>query len=246
MIMERLSLTVTDNRMIARGIWEMKLSGCTAQCLPGQFVNLMIGDNFLRRPISVCNWEDGILTLAYKVVGKGTAEMCAMTPGTVIDTLVPLGNGFDTTVDCSSALLVGGGIGTAPLYLLARSLTARGCDVTLVTGYRTEGEVFYADEFKALGVKVLVATEDGSRGTKGFVTDAIRESGVSFDYIYACGPMPMMKALCASTDAPGEMSLEERMGCGFGICMGCTCKTMTGGKRICKEGPVFKREDIIW
>lgn len=244
--MERLALTVTDNRPTARGIWEMKLSGCSAQCRPGQFVNLMIADNFLRRPISVCNWEDGILTLAYKVVGKGTAQMSAMTPGTVIDTLVPLGNGFDVEACSGSALLVGGGIGTAPLYLLARTLRAKGCDVTLVTGYRTDSEIFFEEEFKALGVNLLIATEDGSRGTKGFVTDAIRESGVSYDYIYACGPMPMMKALCASTDIPGEMSLEERMGCGFGICMGCTCKTMTGGKRICKEGPVFKREDIIW
>lgn len=244
--MERLTLTVTDNRQIANGIWEMKLSGCTAACRPGQFVNLMIGDNFLRRPISVCNWEDGILTLAYKIVGKGTSEMAAMKPGAAIDTLVPLGNGFDTSVDCGSALLVGGGIGTAPLYMLARTLAAKGCRVTLVTGYRNAGEIFFADEFKALGIDVLVATEDGSCGTKGFVTDAIRQNAVDYDYIYACGPMPMMKALCAATGTAGEMSLEERMGCGFGICMGCTCKTMTGGKRICKEGPVFKREDIIW
>lgn len=244
--MERLTLTVTDNRQIARGIWEMKLSGCSAQCRPGQFVNLLTGNNFLRRPISVCNWEDGILTLAYKVVGKGTAEMSSMAPGTTIDTLVPLGNGFDTDAECSSALLVGGGIGTAPLYFLARTLAAKGRKVTLVTGYRSAGEVFFEEEFKALGIDVLVATEDGSCGTKGFVTDAIRESGISFDYIYACGPMPMMKALCSATEVAGEMSLEERMGCGFGICMGCTCKTMTGGRRICKEGPVFKREEIIW
>lgn len=244
--MERLALTITDNRQIADGIWEMTLSGCSVPCRPGQFVNLLIGDNFLRRPISVCNWEGGILTLAYKVVGKGTTEMSAMMPGTVIDTLAPLGNGFDVEACGGNALLVGGGIGTAPLYLLTKALISRGCEVNLVMGYRDQGEIFFEEEFKALGARLFIATENGSRGTRGFVTDAIRESRISCDYIYACGPMPMMKALCAATEIPGEMSLEERMGCGFGICMGCTCKTETGGKRICKEGPVFKREEILW
>ena len=244
--MERLTLKVTSNRPLAKGIWEMKLSGCTPECRPGQFVNLMIGGCYLRRPISVCDWQDSILTLAYKIVGKGTRAMSEMNPGAEIDALAPLGNGFDTSVPCAGALLVGGGIGCAPLFKLSRALRAQGKDVTLVAGFRASDEIYYKEEFEALGVKVLIATEDGSAGVKGFVTDAIRYENPSYDYIYACGPMPMMRALCSVTDAPGQMSLEERMGCGFGICMGCTCKTMTGGKRICKEGPVFPREEIIW
>lgn len=244
--MERLTLTVIGNRQIASGIFEMKLSGCTTECRAGQFVNLEIDGCFLRRPISVCDWEDGILTLAYKVVGKGTSAMAVMQPGCRIDTLVALGNGFNVDAPCTEALLVGGGIGLAPLCKLARELVSRGRKVTVVAGFRTAAEVFNEDAFAAVGAGMLIATEDGSKGIKGFVTDAIRESGVSYDYIYACGPMPMMKALCAATSAPGEMSLEERMGCGFGICMGCTCKTTVGPKRVCKDGPVFKREEITW
>lgn len=245
-MMERQTLTVIANRQLSSGIHEMKLSGCSTECRPGQFVNLEVDGCFLRRPISVCNWEDGVLTLAYKVVGKGTAAMAAMQPGCSIDTLVALGNGFNLDAPCTEALLVGGGIGLAPLYMLAKELVRRGRKVTVVAGFRTAAEVFNEDAFAAAGAEMLIATEDGSKGVKGFVTDAIRESGVSYDYIYACGPMPMMKALCAATSAPGEMSLEERMGCGFGICMGCTCKTTVGPKRVCKDGPVFKREEITW
>jgi 2-polyprenylphenol hydroxylase and related flavodoxin oxidoreductases len=245
-MMQRHLLTVAGNRTIAQGIYEMKLEGCTTRCLAGQFVNLEIEGCYLRRPISVCDWEDGVLTLAYKVVGKGTEIMAGLQPGARIDTLVALGNGFDADVQCSEPLLVGGGIGLAPLYLLARNLIARGRKVKVVAGFRSSGEIFNEERFRSLGAEFVVATEDGSSGTKGFVTDAIRQNGLTFDYIYACGPMPMMKALCGSTDVPGEMSLEERMGCGFGICMGCTCKTSTGGKRVCKDGPVFKREEIVW
>ncbi|MGN1216071.1 MAG: dihydroorotate dehydrogenase electron transfer subunit [Candidatus Cryptobacteroides sp.] len=244
--MERLTLTVLDNRQMASGIFRMRLGGCTPECFPGQFVNLELDGFFLRRPISVCDWEDGVLTLAYKVVGEGTAAMAAITKGTGIDTLVGLGNGFDTGVPCREALLVGGGIGLAPLYRLTKVLVAKGVKVTVVAGFRTADEIFMEDDFVKAGARFLVATEDGSRGTRGFVTDAIETNSPNYDYIYSCGPMPMMKALCAATSAPAQFSLEERMGCGFGICMGCTCRTTAGPRRICKEGPVFKREEIIW
>ncbi|MGN0201631.1 MAG: dihydroorotate dehydrogenase electron transfer subunit [Candidatus Cryptobacteroides sp.] len=244
--MERLTLTVLDNRQTASGIFEMRLGGCSAACRAGQFVNLEVDGFFLRRPISVCDWEDGVLTLAYRVVGEGTAAMAAMAPGTRIDTLAALGNGFDTGVPCREALLAGGGIGLAPLYKLTRELVGKGVGVTVVAGFRTASEIFREEAFVKAGARFIVATEDGSRGVRGFVTDALREEGLSYDYIFSCGPLPMMKALCAATTAPAQMSLEERMGCGFGICMGCTCRTSSGAKRICKEGPVFKREEIIW
>lgn len=243
--MQQQILTVVSNRRLCGNIFEMKLDGC-APCKAGQFVNLELEGLFLRRPISVCDWDNGTLTLDYRVVGKGTELMSRMIPGEKIDTLVTLGNGFDSSVECSSAVLVGGGIGLAPLFLLAKELLARGRKVTVVAGFKTGDEVFNEDLFKSVGADFIVATEDGSRGCKGFVTDAIRESGVACDYIFACGPMPMMKALCAATDAPAQLSLEERMGCGFGICMGCTCKTTLGAKRVCKDGPVFKREEITW
>jgi len=243
--MEREILTVTSNRSLGTGVFEMKLSGSSV-CKAGQFVNLELEGLFLRRPISVCDWEDGTLTLAVKMVGKGTAMMAGMAPGTKIDVLTGLGKGFDTEVPCEAPLLVGGGIGNAPLYKLAKDLIAKGKKVTVVAGFRSSAELFYEEEFKALGVNLLIATEDGSKGTKGFVTDAIRESGVSYDYIYSCGPMPMMRALCKATTAPGQMSLEERMGCGFGICMGCTIQTTKGPRRVCKDGPVFNREEITW
>ena len=244
--MERLKLTVLSNRQLACGIFGMRLGGCTAECRPGQFVNLELEGFFLRRPISVCDWKDGVLTLAYKVVGDGTAAMAQLPEGTVVDTLVGLGNGFDTDVPCRKALLVGGGIGLAPLFRLTGELVSRGVEVTVVAGFRTASEIFLESEFAEAGANFIVATEDGSRGVKGFVTDAIREKAPDHDYIFSCGPMPMMKALCAATSAPAQLSLEERMGCGFGICMGCTCRTTGGAKRICKEGPVFKREEIIW
>ena len=244
--MERLKLTVLSNRQLACGIFGMKLGGCTAECRPGQFGNLELDGFFLRRPISVCDWKDGVLTLAYKVVGDGTAAMAQLPEGTVVDTLVGLGNGFDTDVPCRKALLVGGGIGLAPLFRLTGELVSRGVEVTVVAGFRTASEIFLESEFAEAGADFIVATEDGSRGVKGFVTDAIREKAPAYDYIFSCGPMPMMKALCAATAAPAQLSLEERMGCGFGICMGCTCRTTGGAKRICKEGPVFKREEIIW
>lgn len=244
--MERLKLSVISNKPIANGIMEMKLSGCTAACKAGQFVNIMLDGLFLRRPISVCSWdEDGTLTLSYRVVGKGTQQMAEMSGGEVLDVLAPLGNGFTVEKDCKKPLLVGGGIGVAPLYQLAKELSAKNLDITVICGYKRADEIFYKEEFEALpGVKLLIATEDGSAGVKGFVTNAME--GVDSDWFYACGPMPMLRALVKSCDIPGEVSLEERMGCGFGICMGCTCKTETGGKRICKEGPVFNKTELSW
>lgn len=213
---------------------------------PGQFVNIELEGLYLRRPISICDWDDKSITIIYKVVGKGTELMSQMQPGVELDVLTGLGNGFNPDVENSKPLLVGGGVGVPPLYHLAKVLIADGRKVSVVLGFNTAAEVFYADEFRALGADVYVSTADGSMGVKGFVTDAIREAAIDFDYFYSCGPLPMLKALCGCTDKAGELSFEERMGCGFGACMGCSCKTLTGNKRICKEGPVMRREEIIW
>ena len=212
---------------------------------PGQFVNIAIDELFLRRPISVCDAEDGKLTIIYKAVGKGTERLAAMDSGVVLDILTGLGNGYFTDFCEKSALLIGGGVGVPPLYKLAKDLLKEGKKVTVVLGFNKADEIFYYEEFKALGVNVLVSTVDGSFGVKGFVTDAIKEVG-EYDYVYTCGPLPMLKAVYNSTTTDGSYSFEERMGCGFGACMGCTCKTKNGYKRICKDGPVLFREDIIW
>ena len=213
---------------------------------PGQFVNIELEGLFLRRPISISDWDEKTITIIYKVVGKGTEQMSRMQAGVELDVLTGLGNGFNPDVENHKPLLVGGGVGVPPLYHLAKMLIADGRKVSVVLGFNTASEVFYADEFKALGADVYVSTADGSMGVKGFVTDAIREAAIDFDYFYSCGPLPMLKALCGCTDVKGELSFEERMGCGFGACMGCSCKTLTGNKRICKEGPVMRREEIIW
>ena len=245
--MQQVMFEIVSNRALTPLIYEMRLKGDTSAITrPGQFVELSIEGLFLRRPISVCNFDEGELTLVYKVVGKGTAEMAAMPVGRKVDVLTGLGNGFNADAECQRALLVGGGVGVPPLYRLARELLAKGREVTVVLGFNTAAELFYEEEFKALGVNLVVATVDGTKGVKGFVTDAIRESGVAFDYFYSCGPLPMLKALSQSVAADGELSLEERMGCGFGICMGCSIQTASGAKRVCKEGPVFKKEEILW
>ena len=223
----------------------MKLAGDVSDITaPGQFVNIKLDGLFLRRPISVCDSEDGILTLIYKVVGKGTEAMSKMGVGEKLDVLSGLGNGYDTSVSGDKPLLVGGGVGVPPLYKLAKKLRAEGKTVSVILGFNTKDEVFYKDEFEALGCEVRVATVDGSLGTRGFVTDAM--SGIDYTYFYTCGPEPMLKALFRATATSGQLSFEERMGCGFGACMGCSCKTVTGNKRICKEGPVLVKEDIIW
>ena len=236
---------ITENRPLTKNVFLMRLSGDTSDITaPGQFVNLKLDGFFLRRPISVCDSCEGVLTLIYKVVGQGTEYMSKMHVGEKIDILTGLGNGYDTSVSGDSPLLVGGGVGVPPLYKLAKELRADGKNVTVILGFNTKDEIFWEKEFEALGATVIVATVDGSYGTRGFVTDAMK--GLSYTYFYSCGPEPMLKALYRAAESDGEMSFEERMGCGFGACMGCSCKTVTGNKRICKEGPVLKKEDIIW
>ena len=238
---------VVANEPLTPDVWRMVLAGDTQWITrPGQFVNIELEGLYLRRPISISDWSEDTITIIYKVVGRGTEQMRHMSVGQELDVLTGLGNGFDADVECQQPLLVGGGVGVPPLYRLAKELIARGRKVSVVLGFNTAKEVFYAEEFRALGADVYVSTADGSVGTKGFVTDAIRENGVDFDFFYSCGPLPMLKALCDCTDVKGELSFEERMGCGFGACMGCSCKTLTGNKRICKDGPVMKREEIIW
>lgn len=239
--------TVLSNEPLTGSVWRMILGGDTQWITaPGQFVNIALEGRYLRRPISVCDYDERTITLIYKVVGDGTAQMSRMAPGVRIDLLTGLGNGFSTDADTRRPLLVGGGVGVPPLYNLARRLLAEGREVQVVLGFNIAAEVFYADEFRALGCDVTVATADGSAGVAGFVTTAIAARGLDFDYFYACGPLPMLRALCQAVEQPGELSFEERMGCGFGACMGCSCRTLTGGKRICKEGPVLKKEEIIW
>ncbi len=243
--MKQTIFEIKSNELIARSVYKMILSGDTSDITaPGQFVNLKLDGFFLRRPISVCDSENGILTLIYKVVGKGTEYMSKLQSGEKVDILTGLGNGYNTHKSGSHPLLVGGGVGVPPLYKLAKKLIDEGKKVTVILGFNTKDEIFYESEFKALGAKVLVATVDGSYGTRGFVTDAIKD--LSYTYFYSCGPEPMLKALYTAAKSNGEMSFEERMGCGFGACMGCSCKTVTGNKRICKEGPVLAKEDIIW
>ena len=238
---------IKANEPLTADVHRMILEGDTQWIdRPGQFVNIELDGFYLRRPISICDYDDRTITLIYKVVGSGTEVMSRMTAGAKLDLLTGLGNGFDPAVECRRPLLVGGGVGVPPLYRLAKELSARGREVTVALGFNTAAEIFYEDEFRTLGAKVFVSTADGSKGTKGFVTDAMRENAVEFDYFYACGPMPMLRALCECCEQNGELSFEERMGCGFGACMGCSCKTLAGNKRICKDGPVMKREEIIW
>ncbi len=236
--------TIIDNQKIAKDVYKMTLRGDTLAIKnAGEFVNLKIDGFYLRRPISVCDVEGDVLTLIYKVVGGGTEAMSAMEKGTELLVMTGLGNGYDLSVAGESPLLIGGGVGVPPMYLLARRLLALGKRVTVILGFNTADEVFYEDEFKALGCDVKVTTVDGSHGIKGFVTDALPEE---YSYFYTCGPMPMFRALFKATSTSGQFSFEERMGCGFGACMGCSCKTVTGYKRICKDGPVLKKEEIIW
>jgi len=239
---------ILRNEPLTAAVWRMVLAGDTQWITrPGQFVDIALEGRYLRRPISVCDCDDRSLTLIYKVVGEGTAQMSRMAPGRELDLLTGLGNGFDTSVASQRPLLVGGGVGVPPLYLLARRLLAEGRQVAVVLGFNTASEVFYADEFRALGCAVHVATADGSMGIRGFVTTALAAAGIEFDYFYACGPLPMLRALSDATgDVSGQISFEERMGCGFGGCMGCSCKTKYGNKRICREGPVLTKEEVIW
>ena len=243
--MKQTVFQITQNHAIAPGVMEMRLTGETAGIRPGGFVNIQIAGLYLRRPISVCDLDGNTLTLIYKVVGAGTERLSQMPAGERLDLLTGLGNGYDLSKSGEAPLLIGGGVGIPPLYLLCRKLREAGRTVRVILGFNTASEVFYEERFKALGAETLVTTADGSYGIKGFVTAAI-ETLPSPSFVYTCGPEPMLKAVYNSTECGGEYSFEERMGCGFGACMGCSCKTKYGNKRICKDGPVLEREEIIW
>ena len=236
--------TITKNTPLTSNVYIMTLKGDTEGIRCGQFVNIKLEGLYLRRPISVCDCEGDCLTIIYKVVGVGTEKMSEMTIGEELDLLTGLGNGYDTSLSGDKPLLLGGGVGVPPLYMLAKKLVNEGKMTTVILGFNTADEVFYENEFKALGTEVIVTTVDGSYGLKGFVTTAME--GVDYSYFYTCGPEPMLKAIYNATTTSGQMSFEERMGCGFGACMGCSCKTITGYKRICKEGPVMKKEEVLW
>ena len=235
---------IVSNEALTDSVYKMILAGDTSDITNcGQFVNIQLDGMYLRRPISVCDYDDQTLTIVYKVVGKGTEAMAAMTAGTKLDILTGLGNGYDLTLAGDKPVLLGGGVGVPPMYNLAKKLRAMGKEVKVILGFNVRSEIFYEDEFKALGCDVTVTTVDGSYGVKGFVTNALPED---YTYFYTCGPEPMLKAVYRASKTSGQMSFEERMGCGFGACMGCSCKTLTGYKRICKDGPVMKKEEILW
>ena len=236
---------IVQNKQIAKNMYKMVLRGDTSRMrAPGQFVNIRLDGFYLRRPISVCDYDGRMLTLLYKVVGKGTAAMAAMEKRQLLELLVGLGNGFDTAKSGRAPLLIGGGAGVPPLYGLARQLRREGKDVMAVLGFNSREDVFYADEFRRLEVPVVLMTADGSAGRRGFVTDGM--AGLAYTYFYACGPEGMLRAVYEQTDTSGQLSFEERMGCGFGACMGCSCRTKYGSKRICKDGPVLEKEEIVW
>lgn len=234
---------ILSNEKIAKDVYKMILEGDTQYITaPGQFINIKLNDKFLRRPISVCDCDDSTITIIYKVVGSGTEYMSTLAEGEILDILTGLGNGYDISKS-TKPLLIGGGVGVPPLYMLAKKLIDAGQRPVVILGFNTKDEIFYEDEFKSIGCDVRVTTVDGSYGIKGFVTDAFPDD---YDYFYTCGPMPMFRAIEKVAVTSGQYSFEERMGCGFGACMGCSCKTKYGSKRICKDGPVLEREEIVW
>ena len=237
---------IKTNKKIAKNVYEMILEGDTTYIVrPGQFINIELEGCYLRRPISVCDYDSTTITIIYKVVGKGTRKMSTLKEGEILDVLTGLGNGFNEKVSGERPLLIGGGVGTPPMYNLCKKLTEQGKKPIVILGFGAIDEIFYEQEFKKTGAEVYISTVDGSYGTKGFVTDIVKEL-TDYTYYYACGPRNMLKAVYETASSDGELSFEEKMGCGFGACMGCTCKTTKGNKRICKEGPVLKKEEIIW
>ena len=243
--MKQSIFSIVSNDALTDVVYKMVLQGDTSAITNcGQFVDLRLPEKYLRRPISVCDYDECTLTLIYKVVGSGTEIMATLRTGTKLDVLTGLGNGYDTSLSGDRPVLVGGGVGVPPMYNLCKKLIAEGKQPRVVLGFNTGAEIFLAEEFKALGAQVYVATADGSVGTKGFVTDVIKN--LEYTYFYSCGPMPKFKAMENVMRTSGHFSFEERMGCGFGACMGCSCKTLTGYKRICKEGPVMRKEEILW
>ena len=242
--MKQATFMILENLPLTDNVYRMVLTGDTSDITaPGQFVNIRLDGRFLRRPISVCECIRDRLVLIYKVVGHGTEDMSLMRPGKELDLLTGLGNGYDMTVAGDRPLLIGGGVGVPPMFMLARKLREAGKEVTVILGFNTASEVFFEEEFKAIGCGVKVTTADGTKGIKGFVTDAMEDG---YTHFYTCGPEPMLKAVYKKSVTSGQFSFEERMGCGFGACMGCSCKTITGYKRICKDGPVLRKEEILW
>ena len=236
---------IRSNIALTDSVYKMVLAGDTSDITNcGQFVNIQLDGLFLRRPISVCDYDGETLTIVYKVAGKGTEAMSSMVPGTKLDILTGLGNGYDLTLAGEKPVLLGGGVGVPPMYNLAKKLIAEGKKVKVILGFNTASEIFYEDEFKALGADVIVSTVDGSYGVKGFVTDAMRP--LDYSHFFTCGPEVMFKAICDESKTSGQCSFEARMGCGFGACMGCPCETLYGTKRICKDGPVLMKEEIRW
>ncbi|MBQ2903784.1 MAG: dihydroorotate dehydrogenase electron transfer subunit [Clostridia bacterium] len=243
--MNRAYYDIIYNKPLTKDIFEMKLEGDTSHITaPGQFINIQLDGFYLRRPISICDYDDETITIIYKIVGQGTENMSMLDAGDYLDILCGLGNGFDTSKCGKKTVLIGGGVGVPPMYNLCKKLLSEGKDVSVILGFNTKDEIFYEEEFKALGAKVYVSTVDGSYGTKGFVTDVLKD--LEYDYFCTCGPMPMFRAIEKIAKTSGQYSFEERMGCGFGACMGCSCKTKYGYKRICRDGPVLEREEIIW
>ena len=236
---------IKENSALTDSVFKMVLEGdVSAITAPGQFVNIKLDGLYLRRPISVCDLGENTLTIIYKAVGKGTEQMSGMCAGEKLDILTGLGNGYDLSVSGDKPVLLGGGVGVPPMYLLAKKLLEQGKEVTVILGFNTQSECFYENAFRELGAKVVVTTVDGTCGKKGFVTAALRDA--DYTYFYTCGPEPMLKAVYKEARTSGQLSFEKRMGCGFGACMGCSCKTITGYKRICKEGPVMRKEEILW
>ena len=242
--MQKSMFEIVSNTALTESVYKMVLRGDTSHITaPGQFVNIALQGLYLRRPISVCDVQGDLLTIIYKAVGKGTGQMAQMTEGK-LELLTGLGNGYDLSKGGENPVLLGGGVGVPPMYLLAKELIKMGKKVRVILGFNTKSELFYEEKFKELGCEVTVTTVDGSYGIKGFVTDALKE--MDYSYFYTCGPEPMLKAVYKASKTSGQMSFEKRMGCGFGACMGCSCKTITGYKRICKEGPVMEKEEILW
>lgn len=240
--MKQTIFEIIKNKPLTENVFLMELKGDTDGIKCGQFVNILLEGLYLRRPISVCDVKGDVLTIIYKVVGKGTEQMAKMTEGK-LDVLTQLGNGYDLSFAGDKPLLIGGGVGVPPMYMLAKELRNKGKEVSVILGFNTKAEIFYEEEFKELGCSVTVCTADGSYGVKGFVTDAMEKE---YSYFYTCGPEPMLKAVYKASKTSGQFSFEERMGCGFGACMGCSCETITGYKRICKDGPVLVKEEILW
>lgn len=240
-----MNFEITLNRPLTTNVFDMRLKGDTSLITrPGQFVQMQVPGFYLRRPISVCDWSEGSLRLIYKTISQGTAAMAGMKIGGQVDLLTGLGNGYDADVPCHKPLLIGGGVGVPPLYGLCRTLLDKGADPVVILGFNTRDEVFLKEDFEQLGVQTLVTTVDGSMGEKGFVTGLMPE--LDYDYFFTCGPEPMLKAVWHAAQTEGQLSFEERMACGFGACMGCSCRTKYGAKRICKDGPVLKKEEVIW